>query len=118
MSKTHSIAIADNVFVKMMSFPFKGMTHAGHSHTFDHVTLLATGSVRMVHDNGEAVYTAPHLIITPKGITHRFDVLEPNTTLCCIHAVRDGDGVDDVAEQEVTPEQAFELLTKYPLTQS
>jgi hypothetical protein len=30
--------------------------------------------------------------------------------------VRNGDGVDDVAEQEVTPEQAFELLTKYPLT--
>lgn len=118
MSKTHSIAIADNVFVKMMSFPLKGMTHAGHSHTFDHVTLLATGSVRMVHDNGEAIYTAPHLIITPKGIVHRFDVLEPNTTLCCIHAVRDGDGVDDVAEQEVTPEQALELMTKYPLAQA
>lgn len=115
MSQTHSIAIADNVFVKMMSFPLEGMTHAGHSHTFDHVTLLATGSVRMVHDNGEAVYTAPHLIITPKGIAHRFDVLAPNTTLCCIHAVRDGDGVNDVVEQEVTPERAWDLLSAHSL---
>jgi hypothetical protein len=36
---------------------------------------------------------------------------------CCIHAIRDGSEVDDVASQNITPEQAFELMTKYPLTQ-
>jgi quercetin dioxygenase-like cupin family protein len=118
MSETHSMAIADNVFVKMMAFPERGMTHAGHSHSFDHITLLASGSVRMIHDNGEDEYKAPHLIITPKGIRHKFFVLEPNTLLCCIHAVRNGHGVDDVARSGISPEQAWDSLTRYSLIEA
>lgn len=109
------IKIVDNVFVKMHYFVNEGDTHQGHSHSFDHITLLATGSVLMKHDNGEQTFKAPHLIVTPKGITHQFTALEPNTIFCCIHAIRDGDGVDDVASQDITPEQAFDLLTKYKL---
>lgn len=94
-----------------------GDTHDGHAHTFDHITLLASGSVTMKHDNGEKDYLAPYLIVTPKGIKHQFIAKEPNTVFCCIHAIRDGSEVDDVASQNITPEQAFELLTQYPLTQ-
>jgi quercetin dioxygenase-like cupin family protein len=104
------------VFVKMHLFNHAGDTHEGHAHMFDHITLLAAGSVKMVHDRGEAEYKAPHLIVTPKGIKHQFTALEPNTVFCCIHAIRDGDGVDDVASQDITPEQAFDLMTKYSLT--
>ena len=110
------VKIVDNVFVKLHRFIEIGDTHEGHAHAFDHITLLAAGSVKMVHDNGEAEYKAPHLIITPKGITHQFIALEPNTVFCCIHAIRDGDSVDDVASQDITPEQAFDLMTKYSLT--
>lgn len=109
------IQIVDNVFVKMFKFLREGDTHCGHSHVFDHITLLATGSVKMIHDNGEQIYTAPHLIVTPKGIAHQFTALEAGTTICCIHAIRDGDGVEDVASQDITPEQAFDLLTTYDL---
>lgn len=69
----------------------------------------------MKHDKGEQTFQAPHLIVTPNGITHQFTALEPNTVFCCIHAIRDGSTVDDVAAQDITPEQAFELMTKYPL---
>jgi quercetin dioxygenase-like cupin family protein len=111
------LKIVDNVFVKMHRFLNVGDTHEGHAHTFDHITLLATGKALMKHDNGEQEFTAPHLIITPKGITHQFIALEPNTVFCCIHAIRDGSEVDDIASSEITTGQAFELLGKYPLTQ-
>jgi quercetin dioxygenase-like cupin family protein len=100
----------------MHRFINAGDIHEGHAHTFDHITLLATGKVLMKHDNGQQEFTAPHLIVTPKGITHQFTALEPGTVFCCIHAIRDGSDVDNVASQDITADQAFELMTKYPLT--
>ena len=82
---TTDLKIVDNVFVKLHHFLNIGDTHEGHTHTFDHITLLASGSVNMVHDKGEAEYKAPHLIVTPKGICHKFIALEPNTVFCSWH---------------------------------
>ena len=111
------LKLVDNVFVKMHRFINAGDTHQGHAHVFDHITLLANGKVLMKHDNGEQEFTAPHLIVTPKGITHQFTALEAGTVFCCIHAIRDGDGVDDVASPNLTQEQQWDLMTKYQLTQ-
>lgn len=111
------LKLVDNVFVKMHRFVNAGDTHQGHAHVFDHITLLASGKVLMKHDNGEQEFTAPHLIVTPKSITHQFTALEAGTVFCCIHAIRDGDGVDDVASPNLTHEQQWDLMTKYQLTQ-
>jgi quercetin dioxygenase-like cupin family protein len=102
-----SMQVVDNVFVKLHQFLRAGDTHQGHAHAFDHVTLLASGSVLMKHDNGEQEYKAPTLIVTPKGISHQFTAKEPNTVFCCIHAIRDGDDLDDVVSPEVSPEKAW-----------
>ena len=110
------IAIADNVFVRMMHLIKAGDTVESHAHTFDHITLISRGSVKMEHDKGFAEYVAPALVVTPKGMNHQFTALEDKTVLCCIHAVRDGEDVDNVAPQDITKEQALELLEKYPLT--
>lgn len=112
------LKLVDNVFVKLHQFVNAGDTHHGHAHTFDHITLLASGKVLMKHDNGQQEFTAPHLIVTPKGITHQFVALEPNTVFCCIHAIREGSEIDSVASQEIAPEKAFELLSQYPLAAS
>jgi quercetin dioxygenase-like cupin family protein len=111
------VKIVDNVFVKLHCFPNAGDTHNGHAHVFDHITLLAAGRVLMKHDSGEQEFTAPHLIVTPKGISHQFTALEPNTVFCCIHAIRAGSDVDSVASSGITQAEAFELLIKYSLTQ-
>jgi quercetin dioxygenase-like cupin family protein len=111
------IKLVDNVFVKLHHFDNVGDTHQGHSHTFDHITLLASGKMLMQHDNGEQEFSAPQLIVTPKGVTHKFTALESGTVFCCIHAIRDGDGVDDVAAPNLPPEKQWELLSKYKLTQ-
>ena len=86
------IKIVDNVFVKLHVFKDVGDTHDGHAHVFDHITLLSSGRVLMKHDNGEQEFSAPHLIVTPKGVVHQFVALEPNTIFCCIHAIRSADG--------------------------
>lgn len=115
-SPATDLKIVDNVFVKLHQFKNAGDTHEGHAHAFDHITLLATGSVNMVHDNGQAEYKAPHLIVTPKGIKHQFTALEPNTVFCCIHAIREKDDLDAIASPNITIEQAWELLGTAPLT--
>lgn len=90
----------------------------GHAHVFDHITLLAAGKVLMKHDSGEQEFIAPHLIVTPKGVKHQFTALSNDTVFCCVHAIRDGDGVDDVVAPNVTPEQLFNIMSKYTLTQN
>jgi len=113
---TGDIRFVDNVFVKMIPLAKVGDKVQGHAHVFDHITLLSVGSVLMKHDNGEATHTAPCLIVTPKGITHEFTSLTDFSLLCCIHAIRDGDGIDDVAPQEISEAQAMELFRKNPVT--
>ena len=113
---TTDLKIVDNVFVKLHHFLHVGDTHEGHTHSFDHITLLSYGSVKMVHDNGEAEYKAPHLIVTPKGIKHQFTALEPNTVFCCIHAIREKDELDGIASPDISIEQAWELMGQVPLT--
>ena len=111
-----SLELVDNVFVKMHHFLDAGDTHEGHAHAFDHITLLAAGKVMMKHDNGEKEFTAPHLIVTPKGVKHQFTALEPNTVFYCIHAIREKDELDAIADPSINIEQAWELLEKAPLT--
>lgn len=113
------IQIADNVFVRMFCMKKAGTTYGGHSHTFDHTSLLARGRLLMKHDKnggGEKEFVAPCLIVVTKGVEHSFTALEDNTTFCCIHAIRDGDGVDDVADPTLSPEAHWDLLSKYSLT--
>ena len=111
-----NLQIVDNVFVKLHHFLKVGDTHEGHAHMFDHITLLSAGSVKMVHDKGEAEYKAPHLIVTPKGIKHQFTALEDNTVFCCIHAIREKDELDAIASPNITVEEAWELMKTAPLT--
>ena len=114
------LMIVDNVFVKMMHFYYKGdvTERDGHSHTFDHITLLARGSVLMevLEEGGTAKeYKAPKLIVTPKNTRHKFTALEADTVVCCIHAIRNGDDVDDIAPQNISQDEAVQLMRDFPL---
>lgn len=110
-----TVKIVDNVFVKMIHLNGIGDNVHGHAHKFDHITLLAIGSVKMLCKNTEKNYTAPCLIVTPKNIVHEFISLEDKAILCCIHAIRNGDEMEDVAPQDITEKEALSLLTTYNL---
>jgi quercetin dioxygenase-like cupin family protein len=117
MSVNTDFQVVDNVFVKMFHMFEVGDKIAGHAHTFDHITLLARGRVMMKANGVEKEHVAPKLIVTPKGVAHEFEALDRNCTLCCVHAVRNGDTVEDIAPPDISPEQAKLFLQQFPLTQ-
>ena len=115
--------IADNVFVRMFVLDHAGDVHDGHAHSFDHLTLLASGTIefrtqKTIEPPKVEYFTAPAIIVTPKGIVHEIEAKSDNCVLACIHAIRNGDGLDDIAPQEITPEEARALIEKYPLVES
>lgn len=110
-----SATVVDNVFIRTMTLPEVGDKVDGHSHPYDHITLLTNGAVLMKAKGEEKAYKAPHIIVTPKDIEHEFTALEDGTMLYCIHAIRDGHGVDAVASESISMSKALDLLKKYPV---
>lgn len=110
--------VIGNLFVKLNKLNKAGDLMRGHAHTFDHVTLLAIGSVWM-RKNGEQVrHVAPKLLVTPAEVAHEFECIDGPALLCCIHAIRDGDLENQVAVPNLTPEQALNFMVKFPLIKS
>jgi quercetin dioxygenase-like cupin family protein len=73
----------------MMLFRTAGDTEQGHSHPFDHLTLLAKGSLRVTVDGLVTDFQAPHMIYIQKDKTHELVALESETLAFCIHGLRD-----------------------------
>lgn len=89
MSVKVTMAFCKNVWTRMMHFENQGDKNEPHRHDFDHITLLASGSVKATVEDRESVYHAPVLILTEAQQYHHFEALEDNTVLCCIQAFRD-----------------------------
>lgn len=91
------IMCVSNVYSRMMFFEHTGDTEKGHKHTFDHGTLLSSGSLKIeILDDennvkAEKIFTAPDFIFISKDDVHRLIALEDNTIAVCIHAMRDLD---------------------------
>lgn len=97
------IGSVSNIYVRQMHFLNAGDIEYGHSHEFDHLSLLANGSVMSIVDGKEKVFDAPTMIFIKKGIQHEFVALADNTVLYCVHAVRDGENVEDIVDPESIP---------------
>ena len=83
------ISCAANLWLRQMHFHKVGDANEGHKHNYDHMTLLAHGSVR-VHVDGETTdFKAPHSIFIVAGKSHFIEALEDGTVAYCVHALRD-----------------------------
>ena len=114
-----AISCVSNVFIKQMTFVKAGDIEQGHAHLFDHVTLLASGSLRLHALGTTTDFKAPHHIFIKAGVVHELEALEDNTVAHCIHAIRDGDKVEDIIDpaslpvySEAWPEQAKNLIVE------
>jgi quercetin dioxygenase-like cupin family protein len=85
------IASAGNIFSRMMKFN-RGDIEVGHTHHFDHITLLTTGKLKVTIEGQETVFEAPKHIFIKADQFHELEALEDNTVAFCIHALRDVDG--------------------------
>lgn len=96
-------ACVANIHTRMMHFVKAGDVILGHKHTFDHVTLLAHGSLKIDIDGAVSVFKAPALVLIRKDKRHELTALEDNTVAVCINGIRDGDGVADLIDPEMYP---------------
>ena len=87
-----------NVYSRLMHFVRKGDVELGHRHTYDHGTLVSTGSllVEMMDDQGAVlsskIFVAPTFVFVDKNRFHKLTALEDNTVAVCIHALHDDQG--------------------------
>ena len=88
------IICISNVYSRLMYFKNKGDVEHGHTHTFDHGSLVSSGSVlyEVLDEAGQTtsskVFTAPNFIFVDKNKHHRITALENNTVCACIHALK------------------------------
>ncbi len=83
------IACVSNLYSRMMLFEKCGAMEQGHSHPFDHVTLLAKGKLEITVEGKTTEFTAPKMIFIAAKKKHKLVALEDDTLVFCIHALRD-----------------------------
>lgn len=88
------------VYAKQMSLP-KGHMAVSHKHSYDHLSILATGVVTVQADGASRIYRAPACIEIKAGVEHAITALE-DVTWFCIHATdeTDPEKVDRVLIQQ------------------
>lgn len=87
---------SSGVYAKEMHVP-AGYIVGSHSHTFDHLSLLASGEVIVKTDDTETTYKAPTVVTIEKNKHHEIHALK-DTVWFCIHATEETDPskVDEV----------------------
>jgi quercetin dioxygenase-like cupin family protein len=83
------IGCVANLYSRMMHFEKAGDIEIGHTHQFDHLTLLAKGKLKVTVDGAVSEFTAPQMIYIHKDKVHELEALTDGTVAYCIHALRD-----------------------------
>jgi len=104
MALNVNIGCVANLFSRQMHFEKAGDVEHGHTHSFDHLTLLANGKLKIVVDGKESTFVAPQMIYIKAEKMHELTALEDNTVAYCIHALRIGEDVDDIVDPSMIPE--------------
>lgn len=100
---TPRIGIVSNLFVRQMEFKNAGDTELGHKHAFDHLTLLATGALRVTCDGEVSEFKAPQMIFIRADLQHELVALEDNTVAYCVHGLRGEDKTGDLIDPAMLP---------------
>jgi quercetin dioxygenase-like cupin family protein len=103
MSPKVTIGSAGNLWARLMHFENKGDIEEGHTHQFDHLTLLSTGKLEVTVDDRTSVFVAPHLIFIKKGKLHELVAIEDDTVAVCLHALSPDIELGDVLEPSMVP---------------
>lgn len=108
-----TMAIVSNLWLRQMHFKKAGDRNEGHVHSFDHVTLLAKGSVTVDVEGKLTDFAAPHMIYVQAGKSHFLIAKEDDTLAYCVHAIRNADYAGDIMDPAMIPE-GVEKLSDIP----
>lgn len=100
------IKMADGIFVKQMILDAAGTVVPQHSHTYEHLSMLALGRILVWKDGiffGE--FSAPTGIPIAAHAKHTFVSISDQVIIYCIHNIERSGEVDIHAEHqlELTP---------------
>ena len=98
------ITCVSNLWLRQMHFARAGDRNEGHTHSFDHVTLLAKGRVSVDVEGKVTEFSAPHMIYVQQGKEHYITALEDDTLCYCVHALRTGEREEDILDPTMIPE--------------
>jgi len=96
------IGYVANLYSRMMHFEKAGDIEIGHTHQFDHLTLLAKGKLKVTVEGVSTEFTAPHMIYIHKDKVHELEALTDETVAYCIHALRDKDN-NEILDPSMIP---------------
>lgn len=102
MTPEIKIGCVANLWSRMMHFRKAGDIEQGHTHQFDHLTLLATGKLQVTVEDKVSVFAAPHMIYIHKDKMHELVALEDDTVAYCIHALHDKE-TGDILDPSMIP---------------
>lgn len=86
-----AIGCVANLWSRQMHFLRAGDIEVGHTHQFDHLTLLARGRLKVTVNGRASHFAAPHMIYIRSDAVHELEALEDDTVAYCIHALRTKD---------------------------
>ena len=86
-----------NIFIRENRMEKAGEVCAGHTHNFDHTTIVFQGSVRVraTLSSGETVdrtFSAPGHFLVRAEVTHEITALEDRTVFWCVYSHRNAQG--------------------------
>lgn len=103
-----------NLFSRMMHFRKAGDMEIGHTHQFDHLTLLAKGKLKVTVEGVVTEFTAPHMIYIHKNKVHELVALTDDTVAYCIHALRDKEN-NEILDPSMIPAGVSPLSMAAPV---
>lgn len=101
-----------NVFLKEFTLRQNQFTE-GHTHLYDHVTLVAQGKILVEIEGHEPKeFTAPTYVVIDKNLRHKITSLAERTVYYCIFALRDENGevIEDLYSEEHDPRKLVHNL--------
>ena len=104
-----------NIFSRSMYFRNAGDIELGHTHQFDHLTLLAKGKLKVTVEGVATEFTAPHMIYIKADKTHELEALADGTVAYCIHALRNMDN-NEILDPSMIPEGVNPLSIAGPIS--
>lgn len=100
---TVHIGCVANLYSRMMHFKSIGDKEIGHTHAFDHLTLLAKGKLKVTVEGVSTEFTAPNMIYIKADKVHELEALTAETVAYCIHALRTDNESADILDPSMIP---------------
>jgi quercetin dioxygenase-like cupin family protein len=103
--KSTELGYFGNIWVRQNTMEKSGVSHPGHQHHFDHVTLLVKGNVKVdVEGQPSKEFHAPTFIVIRKELEHKITALTDDVLYYCVFALRNLDGeVTEIYGEEHDP---------------